>query len=225
MRVYINNYRNNWVSPYTIMKPVAAVIRCFRPKFDLYEDGNEKWTDWLTRPCRVLQSVLDVVRPKINYVKIDRWDTWNMDHTVALIVLPMLKQLQATKHGAPCVDDNDVPEHLRSTAAPPKEYDWDTDDNHFLRWDWVLDEMIFAFECELDDSWEEAFRTGEIDWMWTKSDETYTNPETGKEEQLSQMVKGPNHTYECDYEGMKVVQARIQNGFRLFGTYYRHLWD
>jgi hypothetical protein len=32
----------------------------------------------------------------------------------------MLKQLNATKQGAPLVEDEDVPEHLRSTAAPAK---------------------------------------------------------------------------------------------------------
>jgi hypothetical protein len=70
---------------------------------------------------------------------------------------------QKKKHGAPFVDDEDVPDHLKSTAAPAKENEWDTDANHFARWDWVLDEMIFAFECKTDDSWEEAFRSGEHD--------------------------------------------------------------
>ena len=37
-------------------------------------------------------------------IQIDRYDTWNMDHTLALIVLPMLKQLKKEKHGSPMVD-------------------------------------------------------------------------------------------------------------------------
>jgi hypothetical protein len=40
-----------------------------------------------------------------------------------------------------------------------------------------------------------------------------------------QMGRGPNDTYKCDYEGMKQVEERIQNGFRLFGKYYQNLWD
>ena len=56
-------------------------------------------------------------------VHIDQWDTWSMDHTLASVVLPMLKQLQETKHGSPCTDDEDVPEELRSTNADPKEND------------------------------------------------------------------------------------------------------
>jgi hypothetical protein len=39
------------------------------------------------------------------------------------------------------------------------------------------------------------------------------------------MKSGPNDTYKCDYEGMAVEQARITNGFRLFGKYYENLWD
>ena len=83
-------------------------------------------------------------------IKIHNYDTWSMDHTLALIVLPMLKQLKETKHGAPSVDDKDVPKELKSTSALPKENEWDTDDNHFKRWDYVLDEMIYAFDCKVN---------------------------------------------------------------------------
>ncbi len=31
-------------------------------------------------------------------VRIDPWDTWSMDRTLALIVHPMLKQLHKTNH-------------------------------------------------------------------------------------------------------------------------------
>ena len=45
------------------------------------------------------------------------------------------------------------------------------------------------------------------------------------EHRYYQMVDGPNHTYKCDYDGIAVVEKRIDNGFRLFGKYYRGLWD
>lgn len=81
---------------------------------------------------------------------IHSWDTWSMDYTLAKIVLPMLKQLKETKHGSPDVGDEDVPEELRSTSAPPKEKDWDIDDNWHKRWDWAMDEMIYAFDCKVN---------------------------------------------------------------------------
>lgn len=223
MKVYINNYRSHWLSPYTILEKVL-----FWKDWDNIDYDTpwvEKWSDRLTPICQAIQKVLDVIHPKINYVKIDRWDTWSMDHTLGHIILPMLKQLQATKHGAPLVDDKDVPEELKSTSAPPKENEYDTDGNHFKRWDYIIDEMIFAFEHLVDDSWEDSYRSGEHDIVWEKSEKTFFNPVTNKEETTYEMKRGVNDTYKCDYDGMQKVHDRMNNGFRLFGKYYRGLWD
>jgi hypothetical protein len=220
MRVYINRYRYQWLSPYTILEKVF-----FWREIDYDEPIIEKWSDRLTPLCKMLQKVRSKINPKIDYVKIDRWDTWSMDHTLSFIILPMLKQLSESKHGAPMVADEDVPEHLRSTSAKLKEDEYDVDEFHFQRWDWVLGEMIFAFEHIQDDTWQEKFFTGVSDWQWEKSEETYLNPVTGKQEGITRMVEGPNHTHECDYDGMRKVEERIQNGLVLFGKYYRALWD
>ena len=223
MKVYISNYRHHWISPYHILKFV-----CFWEKDDdvFYNHEDElhhkyqKWVDRLDPLCKALHKFLDFVHPKIDYVKIDRWDTWSMDHTLGLIALPMLKQLQISKHGAPFVDDEDVPEELKSTSAPAKENEWDTDDNHFKRWDWVMDEMIFAFEHHLNKDWEEAYRSGEFDHKTVACEWD----ENGKAK-MFRLEEGPNHTYKCDYDGMKIVEDRIRNGFKLFGKYYQNLWD
>ena len=227
MKVFIGKYKN-YIGPYQI-----AEALCFWAKKEKDKYGFEHTADWVHNfgtwlsggedKDSILQKVclwVESKRTRTIKVKIDRWDTWSMDHTLAHIVLPMLKQLKESKHGSPFVEDEDVPEELRSTNAEPKEQEWDTDSNHFKRWDWVMDEMIFAFECKLDDSWEDAFRSGEHDTIWTPT----SFDKEGKPE-MYQMEDGPNNTYKCDYEGMKVVQKRIDNGFRLFGTYYSGLWD
>ena len=106
-------------------------------------------------------SIGEYPNPTIE-VRIDKQDTWSMDYTLAHVVLPMLIQLKETKHGSPFTDDADVPEELRSTSAEPKENEWDTDSNLHKRWDWIMDEMIWAFteKCEDDwmirDNWEEC---------------------------------------------------------------------
>jgi hypothetical protein len=140
-----------------------------------------------------------------------------MYHTLAYIILPMLKQLKETKHGAPYVDDEDVPEHLRSTSAPPKENEYDTDSNHFARWDWVLDEMIFAFDCQVGDNkeWEDQFYTGVSDYIFVKVEGT----------NVSRLEHGPKHTRKWDKEGYTKFHDRMRNGYRLFGKYYENLWD
>ena len=83
-------------------------------------------------------------------VHIDRWDTWSMDYTLAHIVLPMLIQLKETKHGSPYVYPEDVPTELRPTKKELTAYttNGETDSKFFERWDWVLDEMIYAFDCK-----------------------------------------------------------------------------
>jgi hypothetical protein len=78
-------------------------------------------------------------------VKIDKWDTWSMDCTLAHIILPMLVQLKATE----------------------------------AKWNDIMDKMIYAFEHKVLDG--EMIDTGD--------------------------------------------QKKMQEGFRLFGKYFQHLWD
>ena len=144
-------------------------------------------------------------------VHIDQWDTWSMDHTLASVVLPMLKQLQETKHGSPCTDDEDVPEELRSTNADPKENDWGTDDNHHLRWNWIIGEMIWAFEQKCRDDWEGDY----YEYRDITPEETTDDTES---------LFGMKRVWE-DNEGRDAHQKRMSNGFRLFGVDYENLWD
>jgi hypothetical protein len=140
-------------------------------------------------------------------VKIDRWDTWSMDHTLAPIILPMLVQLKETKHGAPNVDPKDVPKELRPTTKWKKAYEGDgtTDPKFFERWDWVLDEMIWAFEQKCRDHWEEDYYGPYI--------------ESKDKRELFGRFEW------IDDEGRQKHQERMSNGFRLFGTYFENLWD
>jgi len=180
---------------------------------DIFGDDDRPET-WIYK----LLKWIDKKKKRKIHVHIDRWDTWSMDNTLSHIILPMLKQLKRTTHGAPWVDDEDVPEHLRSTAAPPLTEEQknvhDVDDNHFKRWEYVLDEMIFAFQSEVDDNWEDQFTTGEYDLRSKKTDTD-----------LYQMVEGPKHTAVTDWDGRKAYAERMKNGFRLFGKYYQGLWD
>lgn len=176
MRVKIGPYKT-WIGVYQVTDKIPFVS----------EDTRDKIGDWLA------DTWIDDIfkwfgeRERQIDVRIDPYDTWSMDHTLSLIILPMLKQLRETKHGAPWVDDEDVPDFIKSTTAPPKEQDWDTDDYHFIRWDWVLNEMIFTFENIVSDDWHEKMQLD-------KDEFTYYN-------------------------------NRIDNGLRLFGKYYRALWD
>jgi hypothetical protein len=208
MKVYISNYRNHWLSPYTILERVLFWKDWDNISYD--EPWVERWATRLEPACKMLQWVRERVRPRTEYVKIDRWDTWSMDHTLAMIVLPMLRQLHETKHGAPMVDDDDVPMALKSTSAPAKENEWDTDSNHFRRWDYVLDEMIWAFEQKV---------------MIDDESQFFDHSECGD---VKDFVKDPNTHLaksKVDWDGLNRHNERKANGFRLFGKYYQNLWD
>ena len=238
MRVRIGPY-TSWFGPYQLAEKLMFWVPKEKDEhgFPHTADRVHKFGEWLAhgsiepeaevgeirkwgeRPPTLLYRFLSWIHSKQERtikVHIDRWDTWSMDHTLAPIILPMLKQLKETKHGAPYVENADVPKELRINVHQKVAYKTDgtTDPKFFERWDWVLDEMIFAFESKVDDSWEEQFETGENDLLWKKL-------EDGNYE----MVDGPNHTREYDWEGRKAYQERISNGFRLFGKYYESLWD
>jgi hypothetical protein len=234
MKVYIGPFKN-WIGPYQIAEALCFWAKPVKDEhgfkrapdwvddFGKWLSGGDKKDSWLMKLCSWIQSK----RKRTVKVRIDAYDTWNMDGTLAYIILPMLKQLQATKHGSPLVDDADVPEglNLRSTEAPPKENEWDTDENTHKRWEWVLAEIIWTFEqLHNDNDWESQYHTGVHDLFWKPIDKDGNEvPEEGAK--LYQMEKGPNDTHEWDKDGYMAHSKRIDNGLRLFGTYYRGLWD
>jgi len=161
MKVYIGPYVDRWVS--------YVHDRYMEKKY-----GYNDWPETQTRFENFLEKTEDVLQWIYNHsinlyldrkernikIRIDRYDTWSMDDTLAPIILPMLKQLKETKHGAPAVEFKDVPEELMppDAEATKKLYTHgETDDNYFKRWDYVLDEMIWAFEQKCRDDWMEDF--------------------------------------------------------------------
>ena len=214
MKVFINKYRSHWLSPYTILEKIFF----WKKEIDYDEPMIDKWSDRLHPICEGLRKVLDKVHPKIDYVKIDSWDTWSMDNTLAPIILPMLKQIRDSKHGSPLVDLEDVPEHLRTTGTQEYEdqsvFDFYKEDKSYgddypnihARWEWVLDEMIWAFEQKADDDAESQF---------------FDHSECGHRK--SRILNDANKL-KIDWDGLKAWQERKDNGFRLFGKYYEGLW-
>ena len=177
-----------------------------RPKQQTtFEDILEKCEDMLQSVYNVLNHVWLDKRTQTKKIQIDRWDTWSMDYTLAYIIVPMLKQLKDTKHGAPNVDLTDVPEDLLPNEAEEAAYksNGETDTHFFDRWDWILDEMIWAFEQKCRDHWEEDFYVYEDD----------------------PTARFGIRLVSQDQDGLKAHHDRMMNGFRLFGRYYECLWD
>jgi len=177
--------------------------------YEFIDDRLQDFYNW------TINLYLDSKHRKVK-IRIDEYDTWSMDSTIAEIILPMLMQLKATTHGAPFVDLKDVPKELHGEKLTKKQRNnGAVDEKHFERWDWVLDEMIFAFSNKVNEDWhQDQFHSG-------VSDIQFKELADGN----SEMINGPKHTRVTDWDGYKAYQKRITNGFSLFGKYFESLWD
>jgi hypothetical protein len=239
MKIYIGPYKN-WFGPYQL-----AEALCFWAKPVKDEYGIEGKPDWVHNFGEWLAGYKDdgngndIGKPSLLYrfllwieskrkrkidIRIDRWDTWSMDTTLAPIILPMLKQLKETKHGSPYVELEDVPKEMQLTTTEEYSeqqcFDFYNDpdltkqniqcDIHD-RWNWVLDEMIWAFEqINSDSDWKDQYIKGSCEVTWKKT-------EIGHE-----MVA---NNFQIDMKGIELHQQRIKRGLTLFGKYYQALWD
>lgn len=160
-------------------------------------------------------------------VQIDKFDTYSLDHTLAVIILPALIQLKETMKGVP----NEFAQVGGDTNDSQMCFDFysDSHDESFelgcKKWNEVLDKMIWAFDQIVKDDYSDLYHHGNIELEWIKSDTKHLNPFTGKMEETYEMVdKNPDeHWY--DHTGMMKHEERIQEGLELFGKYYRNLWD
>ena len=179
MKIKIGNYPK-WFGPYQLAELLCFWAKPVKDEFGIKDkpDWVHDFGEWLAhgsvepepkagdvtswnrdRHDTLLSRFLTWVHGKQERtvkVHIDNYDTWSMDSTLAYIILPMLKQLKEKQHGAPYVDLKDVPKELHGKKLTKKQRDdGDVEDKHFERWEWVMDEMIFAFESKIDSSWEE----------------------------------------------------------------------
>lgn len=199
MKVYIGPY-TNWIGPYQIADMLFFWLEKY-PSDELEQRWDYKlhdcFGDWLSKTWvnTFCQWIHNKKKRKVQ-VKIHNYDTWSVDHTLALIILPLIKKLKEHHHGSPYVDDEDVPEELKSTSAPPLTQEQkdcgESDDNFHKRWDWVLDEMIWTFG-------ELADEDGDLKYYMDD--------------------------YEHDEEYIQAWRERKKNGLKLFGKYYEALWD
>jgi hypothetical protein len=161
-------------------------------------------------------------------IHIDGHDTWSLDHTLALIILPALLQLKATKHGIPHEFVADVG-GADYDSQDSFDFYKETHDESFnvacKRWDDILDKMIWSFKQLAIRDWEEKYHHGTAKYDWVKTDTQYTDPVTGKVQDSFKIFDPNPGEHWLDIEGMNKHRERIQEGLELFGKYYMHLWD
>ena len=197
MKVNIGSYKD-YFSPYRIANTVFFWVRDV-DQYDPLELDFTRWDyrlrdkfgDWLSDRVWFVKFLnwIDSKRQRKIQVRIDPWDTWSMDHTLALIIHPMLVQLKQMNHGYFSSDPEDAPSIGQGDVT-----DYGGNDTRALdRYNWIMDEMIWTFDELKSD----------------RDHELFYNEETGQ----------------YNFEGQKEHDERMQNGLRLFGKYFRALWD
>jgi len=209
MKVHIGNYVS-WIGPYQIVDKVFFWHEKYpSPELESRWDYklHDQLGDWLAKTwvSDVCQWIHNKKKRTIK-VKLDYWDTYSVDHTLAIIIAPLVKQLKNIKSGYGWVDDEDVPEELRShNGIKDDNGGWDSLAEK--RFEYVLEEIIWAFEqlASDDDSDGDFYDHSKVDNAADIST------------QVSQLI--------VDRDGLTAHWNRINNGTRLFGKYYRNLWD
>ena len=131
-----------WWGPYQIMDLLQHV--------GVSEDRCHDMGKWLSETWvgDFLQAIHDKRKRRMK-VRIDYYDIWSMDHTLAPIIHPMLVMLKEKKQGYGFIDHEDAPPEL--TGEPDPDYPYTSFDTKASeRYEWVLDEMIFAFSTLVD---------------------------------------------------------------------------
>lgn len=161
-------------------------------------------------------------------IEIEHFDTYSMDHTLALIILPMLIQLKNTKQGVPSdfvADIGGEPYGEQDSFDFYQETHNDAFDKSCQLWEETLDKMIWSFQQIVYDQYTDQYHHGKGDYDFVKSDHQFHNPITGKMEDTFQMVDKNPEEHWYDHKGHFLHEERIQEGLELFGKYYRALWD
>jgi hypothetical protein len=140
-------------------------------------------------------------------VEIHDYDLWSLDHTLAKIIYPALLKFREKDYGYPDVEDGDGPDEETLVSKYNSEIKglwtpWEDDLSKniedepkakllYMRWLWVLDQIIFSFHCMYtDNQWEMEF-----------------------------------YDRKASPEEYIAMEERISNGLKLFGKYYRSLWN
>ena len=161
MKVYIGPYRCRWSSHihYGYMnKKYNHDWSDSTTTFEHLLEKYENFLDWIYN--NTINRIFDLFREQKIKVSIDDYDVWSMDDTLAVIILPMLNKLKEHKHGSAYVDNDDVPPELQH----PVTDDPDHDNLVEKRWDYVLGEMIWAFDrkAKNDYLYDESYKESEM---------------------------------------------------------------
>lgn len=207
MKVHFGKYKD-WFGPYQLVESIFFWV----PKVE-GEYGHKdfpKWVDkigeWLSETWvyDVLAWIYDRQHRKLK-VRVHDYDLWSADSTLAMVILPVLKEFRKMKKfGVPSCNDTAI-----------ITYEDETEEEHDKRieeWNQTIDKMIWSFEQLVDENNEDQFWIVPPDYEGCKTS--------------SDLIDRMNDRKNVfDYEALVKHNEKIQEGLDLFGKNFRNLWD
>ena len=135
-------------------------------------------------------------------------DIWNLDHTIAIFVIPRLKKLKEKTNGYPGsleINESDYEEGM-------------------IQWKQILDKMIYAFEgiAFRLDKIEIKSAGGKLEIVNDKSSDKYSTLEYVGTKEQKELHEQYMNKYKKDSEE---EQKKIEEGLQLFTKHFQSLWD
>jgi hypothetical protein len=161
---------------------------------------------------------------QVKKISIDTFDTWSLDNTLALIILPALLQYkQGGRCGCP-------PAFMQDVRGSPydTQYSFDFCTDTYAEaeqaaqdgWIKVVDKMIWSFMQLVKDDYESQYHHN-VDDFKVDCDILSCIPSMhGDTHEENKTVR-----YWYDTVGAQLHDARIQEGLELFGLWYQNLWE
>lgn len=154
MKVKIGKHID-WIGPYQIADWLQYV--------GISEDRCHKIGKWLadTKLKDICEWIHARRHRKIS-IQIDGWDTWNADHTMALVISAVMNEYAKQEQVSFGHDLWDVPEFLHPADGKQFKKNHDVDEQYWDRCNWIVNEITWTFnELTGDDPWWPRWETKE----------------------------------------------------------------
>ncbi len=146
MKVYIGEYKNSF-GTWQLTKILFGWVIKNEETLDKIHEFFDS-LPWLVKTLEYIDNLrgIEASGSQDVFVKIDHWDTWSLDVTLAHVISPALHSFRDGMVGYKVLDKEDLPDEFKDETI---------DGNLEKGWQWALDEMIFSFDfIKSDKRWD-----------------------------------------------------------------------
>lgn len=191
------------IGKYITYHTVSNITQKIAEFFGANDDRQHDIGEYVAKKLPAVDNLLDWIyerRQRTIKVRIDSHDTWSLDHTLSHIIYPALVEYNKQKHSYFLVsDEQDVPEYLRLSSFRLTEKELEQC------------EKFYDPPKRINNLYQMRYEYVMSRMIWSF-------------EQISKDNDGLMGSRHGTNE-YRIFGERLDEGFKLFGKYYRNLWD